>query len=445
MVVTGETFSFDHKPLKADGSEYSFGENIGHTLVDGVNEIKYTVHAWKGLSETPVEPQEYTITFNAEVPADYEGDVYVVGKFNEWAIEEAILMTKKEDGTYTHTATFELALEALEYKYFNHKDWQYGEVNDEGEARENRSLLLTETTLTTQDIILGFENIYVEPVEPDIRPFTVKLGDIPASTGEFPIKLIGTMTNGWSIEDALTFEKVEDVLQVTFNIDYNLDHLFLLYLEKGQANWWDHKAADSINEGWDNYILKADYLANNTEVSLDVAYWLGLENTIAATILTQSDFGATNSTNSNYALLYTDTVINGSKDPNPSGTSSWDRMGGNYNNTAWDYIRMGGKADSVLDPATVYLKTNFTFTDIITSIVINIVALDSAAGDETIHLQTSTDGETWITITSKTTIIGDLAFNDLNIEAGSYVRFVFERGSTGSNASTDIKLITFYG
>ena len=64
-------------------------------------------------------------------------------------------------------------------------------------------------------------------------------------------------------------------------------------------------------------------------------------------------------------------------------------MGGNVNNTGWDYIRMGGKAAAVLDPATVYLKTNFTFEKVINRIFINIVGLDTAEGDEVIYLQTS--------------------------------------------------------
>ncbi len=164
-----------------------------------------------------------------------------------------------------------------------------------------------------------------------------------------------------------------------------------------------------------------------------------------AVVLKQSDFGTTDSSLTTYANLYTDDVNNGALDPTPTGTSSWDRQGGNYNNTGWDYVRMGGKVASSLTEPNVYLKTNFTFTGTIKKIVIDIVGLDSAEGDETVHLQTSTDGTTWTTVEGKVTLVGELVFDGLNVEAGTYFRFVFERASTSNNRGTDIKTITFYG
>lgn len=164
-----------------------------------------------------------------------------------------------------------------------------------------------------------------------------------------------------------------------------------------------------------------------------------------AVVLRQSDFGTTNSTFTRYDTLYTDDVDNGTLDPTPAATSSWDRLGGNYNNTGWDYVRMGGKlASSLADPKT-YLQTKFVFTGKIEKIVINIVGLDNASGDETVHIQTSTDGTTWTTVAAKVTAVGDLIFDGLNVNAGTYFRFVFERQSSSSNYGTDIKTITFYG
>ncbi len=167
-------------------------------------------------------------------------------------------------------------------------------------------------------------------------------------------------------------------------------------------------------------------------------------NTPPEGLLLQSDFGETDGWGT-YGLQADATIENGLLDHNPDGTTKWDVMGGNVNRSGWNYIRMGGKAAAVLDPATVYLKTNFTFNEVVTEIVINIVALDPAEGDEIIYLQSSTDGETWVNVANKVTVVGDLVFNELNIAAGSYIRFVFERGDTGNNnRGTDVKTITFY-
>ncbi len=140
-------------------------------------------------------------------------------------------------------------------------------------------------------------------------------------------------------------------------------------------------------------------------------------------------------------------IEHGEEDPNPSGNSSWDLNGGNVNNADWDHIRMGGKAASTKEGLQVYLKTNFTFEVEIKEIIIDIVGLDSASGNETIWLQTSTDGESWTDVTSKEiTAVGDLVFDNLTIASGNYFRFVIVRGDTGSNnRGTDIKTITFKG
>ncbi len=162
-------------------------------------------------------------------------------------------------------------------------------------------------------------------------------------------------------------------------------------------------------------------------------------------ILNQSDFGETDGWG-NYGERTDQAIEHGEEDPNPSGNSSWDLNGGNVNNTGWDYIRMGGKAASTKEGLQVYLKTNFTFEVEIKEIIIDIVGLDSASGNETIWLQTSTDGESWTDVTSKEiTAVGDLVFDNLTIASGNYFRFVIVRGSTSSNKGTDIKTITFKG
>ena len=162
-------------------------------------------------------------------------------------------------------------------------------------------------------------------------------------------------------------------------------------------------------------------------------------------ILRQSDFGTTNS-NLAYTGLNTLNVNNGVNDPTPEGNSSWTIFGGNFNTTQWDFVRMGGKAASSLSTPNVYMKTNYTFASNVVKIEVNIVGLDSASGNEKIHLQISTNGTDWTTITEQTiTATGILTISGLNIASGNQFRFVFERSSTSSNVGTDIKTITFYG
>lgn len=189
-----------------------------------------------------------------------------------------------------------------------------------------------------------------------------------------------------------------------------------------------------------------DFATPITEDITLKALWQENVDTGELVVIAQSDFGETNNSNTNYSKLFIDFDIeNGSLDPSPNENRKWDYKGGNMNNTGWDYIRMGGKSASTKDSPSVYLQTKFNFTTNINKIVIKIVALDSANGDETIYLQTSSDGTNWTDVANKVIIVGDLTFDNLTIASGNYFRFVFERNSTSSNAGTDIKTITFYG
>ncbi len=182
------------------------------------------------------------------------------------------------------------------------------------------------------------------------------------------------------------------------------------------------------------------------------------------TLLYQSDFGLTNSTNSTYANFYIDTVLNGASDPNPSGSQEYSRAGGNYNNTLWDYIALGQKSvearlgDFVTDNTTsntvvdasdpnVYLATRFTISNL-DSIVIKFYTLRAGT---TIYVQESLDGVNWTAnaqftqstaITSATDITIDINNGNIN----TYYRIVFVNSSyTSSNGWLgQIKTISYY-
>ena len=204
--------------------------------------------------------------------------------------------------------------------------------------------------------------------------------------------------------------------------------------------------ADYLFAGWySNAELTTMYNFSSAVTSDITLYAKWNQTSTTPVIVRQSDFGTTNGW-SVYSIVTKD-INHGSLDPSYPGTSSWTILGGNVNNSGWDFIRMGGKQASSNTNPNVYLETEFTFASHrVTSIVVNIVGLDSADGNETLWLQTSTDGITWTDLTSKViTSIGDLVFESLNISSDTYFRFVFQRNSTTDNKGTDIKTITFYG
>ncbi len=74
------------------------------------------------------------ITINITVP---EGtfEVFVVGSYNNWDIDNAVQATKNLDGTYTAVIT---QVQNLEYKCVCHRNWSYEEANAEGGTIANR-------------------------------------------------------------------------------------------------------------------------------------------------------------------------------------------------------------------------------------------------------------------------------------------------------------------
>ena len=217
---------------------------------------------------------------------------------------------------------------------------------------------------------------------------------------------------------------------------------------------WSYEPSDAVDldGNWkqvteDTLVtLEARYSVETSEpVTETYQVWILAEDTSDPQIIHQSDFGTTNGWSS-YGIQSNKPIDLGSLDPNAPGTTNWDILGGNVDTTQWDYIRMGGKLASSLSDPQAYLETKFTFEGTIDNIVINIVGLDSAIGNETIHLQTSTDGTKWTTVASEEiTAVGDLTFDNLNIAPGNYFKFVFERQSTDKNKGTDVKTITFNG
>lgn len=183
-------------------------------------------------------------------------------------------------------------------------------------------------------------------------------------------------------------------------------------------------------------------------------------------VLKQSDFGETNnSSNTNYANFYIESIENGSLDSVPTGTSSYDRAGSNHNGSSWNYLALGQKSvaarlgdlvtsnttsGSAVDPSdpNVYVATNFTLTGVI-SIVLNFNTLRA---NTTIYLQSSTNGTDWSAVANhvQTATIStptDITFSGLSVVGAVYYRIVFvNSSSTSSNGWLgQLTTITYYG
>lgn len=189
--------------------------------------------------------------------------------------------------------------------------------------------------------------------------------------------------------------------------------------------------------------LTATIELNSASITKEFVLTVIDEGVELPSVLLQADFLNTRGWNQ-YTLQEDREVINGELDPSDGVSTKWDILGAHVNNNGWDYIRVGGKNASSESSPQVYLKPNVVFDKNVGSIEIVIIGLDSAYGNEKIHVQTFVDGE-WITEeTVEITKTGILEIDGLDINSGLSIRLLFERETTSNNVGTDITEITFY-
>lgn len=167
---------------------------------------------------------------------------------------------------------------------------EYGFVYTEGDVDVYKNLHnynpeTNEFLMSTNDQYINIR-AYVKYLEAGVeetdisvvtyKTHTIRIDKKPYATDNFSIKLIGTMT-GWQKEQALTFTEVGSYLEVSFKIDYaaGID-AFKVYLDRGQEDWADHQAANSLTETWDNFNLTKEYLLDRPSTMLNITNWKGL-------------------------------------------------------------------------------------------------------------------------------------------------------------------------
>jgi uncharacterized repeat protein (TIGR02543 family) len=222
--------------------------------------------------------------------------------------------------------------------------------------------------------------------------------------------------------------------------------------------------------GWytsndDGVTLLEQWIFQTGNPSSNMTLYAKWSEGVVEQVLRQSDFGETNSSNTNYSNVFIWAIEHGLLDPNPNSNSNWIYVGGNFNNSSWDYMKFGkasvaaregdlntttttnNTAVDASDPNN-YVATQFTLINI-TNISINVLAVRAAT---TIYLQTSADGINWTNTANQvisTTISSssDITFSNLNIEAATYYRFVFVNANFISTNGwlLTLKTITFNG
>ena len=107
--------------------------------------------------------------------------------------------------------------------------------------------------------------------------------------------------------------------------------------------------------------------------------------------------------------------------------------------------RLGGKLEST-ESGSPNMRTDFTFQNKITKVEILGAGTFGTAGMVTkIYLQSSTDGETWTTVKSITNVTEILVFDELDIQANSYIKIAIELTASNTNSGLYFTGIKVYG
>ncbi len=115
------------------------------------------------------------ITINITVPEGTPA-VWIIGSFNNWALETAIQATLNEDGTYT--AIIPMVAD-IEYKCWNYPDWIYEEAKDaEGNGLDENRTASFETGPVFDITVLYWKNVYgatgvKDPISQAYRMYTI--------------------------------------------------------------------------------------------------------------------------------------------------------------------------------------------------------------------------------------------------------------------------------
>lgn len=153
---------------------------------------------------------------------------------------------------------------------------------------------------------------------------------------------------------------------------------------------------------------------------------------------------------SNSAYANTDLATNVSFAPdNPGGTSGTTAWIASYANLSLtNGTRLGGKLTSIetgANNSSANIRTNFTYENNITKVeIFEAVKFGTLGNVGSVYLQTSTDGVTWTTVSSKT-VTSTITFDSLDIQAGRYIRILVAITASGTNSGLQFTKIQVTG
>ena len=223
---------------------------------------------------------------------------------------------------------------------------------------------------------------------------------------------------------------------VTFNTNEGTPSTFTVTVTNGQpvAEPEEPTKKGFTFDGWfSDELLTVPYVFD-TSVTTDITLYAKWQ--AKPTLLYSYNFldGGSNN-NSAYATKGLTTNVSYASD-NPggtSGTTSWKADYANLNGSSW--TRLGGKLVSTeFGSPNANIRTNFTFSETLTKVEITGASTFGTTSNlGNIYLQTSTDGTTWTTVSTKT-VASTIIFDGLNISSGSYIRIAIALTASTKNS-----------
>ncbi len=267
-------------------------------------------------------------------------------------------------------------------------------------------------------------------------------------TGSVVVNLTATISFGSSSDTKVFFVTVSssniDNYTVSFNTNGGTIYANQI-IQSGQkaSNPGTPIRTNSIFKGWfeQNLVTTFDFDQSITSDTTIYAVWESL-------LYSFNFLDGGSSSNSGYANTGLMTNVSYASD-NPGGTSGTTTWRADYANlSATIYTRLGGLLESTeYGTPNANIRTDFAFNQSISKVEIVDAAKFGTVGRTTmVYLQISSNGTTWTTVASTTTINGTIVFSGLNIPAGSRIRITIAlTAATSTNSGIQFTGIKVYG
>lgn len=199
-------------------------------------------------------------------------------------------------------------------------------------------------------------------------------------------------------------------------------------------------------DGWYSDSALTTLYNFDSNVESNITLYAKWDEVVASLLYSYNFIDGGSSSNFAYANTNLSTNVSYASD-NPggiSGTTTWIASYANLSMTT--ETRLGGKLDSTeYGSPSANIRTDFEYTQSLTKVEILGASTFGTAGNVgNIYLQTSTDGITWSTISTKT-VTSTIVFDGLSTVQGSYIKIVVQLKASTKNSGLAFTGIKVYG